>query len=77
MQLSNQVVEDFLKEAITMRKFDHPNVLNMFGISVYEQKPCIVLPLMSNGDLKKYVKAKKPVSVTYIVVCVVAVISEI
>ena len=63
VQLSNQIIEDLLMEAIIMRKFNHLNVLNMLGISVYEQKPCIILPLMSNGDLKKYLKANNYVSI--------------
>ena len=45
-----------------MKKFNHPNVLKMFGVSVYEEKPCILLPLMSNGDLKKFLTANKSVS---------------
>ena len=62
VQLDNQVIEDLLMEAIIMQKFNHPNVLNMFGISVYEEKPCIILPFMSNGNLKDYLAANKSVS---------------
>ena len=64
VNLNNQVIEDLLMEAIIMRKFNNPNVLNIFGVSVYEQKPCILLPLMHNGDLKKYLEANTHVSRT-------------
>ena len=48
---------------VKMKKFNHHNVLKMIGISVYEGKPCIILPLMSNGDLQKYLKSNKSVSI--------------
>ena len=62
LELDNQVVEDFLQEAITMRQFNHPNVLSTFGVSVHDDKPCVVLPLMTNGDLKNYLKSESSVS---------------
>lgn len=61
LELDNRIVEEFLKEALIMKKFNHPNVLNMIGISAHEEKPCVILPLMSNGDLKKYLSSKKSV----------------
>ena len=39
-----------------MRQFNHPNILSICGISVHEDKPCVILPLMSNGDLEKYLR---------------------
>lgn len=60
--LNNQVVEDFLKEAMIMKSLSHQNVLTMFGVSVHEDKPCVLLPLMRNGDLKSYVKKNRDVS---------------
>ena len=41
-----------------MKKFDHPNVLPIFGVCLENNLenglPFIVLPFMSNGDLKSY-----------------------
>ena len=54
--------EAFLKEALLMRKFNHPNVLSLLGVSVHNDIPCAVLPLMSNGDLKTYMKKNSVVS---------------
>ena len=54
-------VEDFLFEATTMKKFDHPNILPLIGISLCEEKPCAVVPLMHLGDLKSYLMKHKKV----------------
>ena len=52
MKLEITEIEDFLREALIMRQFDHPNVLYSLGVSVHDEKACVVLPLMSNGDLR-------------------------
>ena len=54
--------EEFIREAIVMRMFSHPNVLSLLGVSVYEDIPCVILPLMSNGDLKTYMLKHHSVS---------------
>ena len=46
------MIQDFLQEALMMKNFKHPNVLSLIGISIHEEKPCALMPLMSNGDLK-------------------------
>ena len=61
--MKNQVIEEFLREATIMRQFTHPNVLSMFGISVHNDKPCVIMPLMSNGDLRNYLRKNSSVSV--------------
>lgn len=55
-------VEEFLREAVVMRQLDHPHVLSLVGVSVHEDKPCVLLPLMSNGDLKTYLTHHHEVS---------------
>ncbi len=52
---------DFLSEALVMRKFNHPNVMKLVGVTGHEDKPCIILPLMKM-DLKHYLKDNKLVS---------------
>ncbi|KNC76725.1 TK protein kinase [Sphaeroforma arctica JP610] len=44
---------EFLKEALLMKKLDHPNVMSCVGISV-GPATCIVLEVMSMGDLRTY-----------------------
>ncbi len=51
-------VEKFLEEAVVMQDFDHPNVVSLLGISLFSDNFCILMPLMSNGNLHQYVKAK-------------------
>ena len=60
--VNNQAVEDFLQEMIKMKQFNHPNVLSLIGVSVHNDKPCIILPLMTNGDLHRYLKKHFEVS---------------
>ena len=46
-----------------MKKLNHPNVLPLIGVcmeSNYESgSPFMILPFMSNGDLKSYIKSKR------------------
>ncbi len=59
--LDSSMVEEFLSEVVIMRKFKHPNVMKLLGVTVHEDKPCIVLPLMMI-DLKRYLKQNRLVS---------------
>ncbi|KAG8194716.1 hypothetical protein JTE90_026367, partial [Oedothorax gibbosus] len=51
-----QSAETFLREALIMKDFDHPNVLHLMGICFEGSGPSIVLPFMENGDLCSYLK---------------------
>lgn len=56
-----QELRGFLLESSLMCSFDHPNVLGMEGIcfDVSSQSPYLILPFMTNGDLKSYLKNKR------------------
>ena len=57
-------VENFLKEGVIMKNFQHPHVLQLLGVVVGpSNEPMVVLPFMSSGDLRTYVKDKKKVGV--------------
>jgi len=45
-----------------MKKFNHPNVLHILGVGLDADNglPFIVLPYMANGNLKTYLKKKRP-----------------
>ena len=50
---------EFLREGLTMARFEHPNVLPLIGISFDDDKaPLIVTPYMSNGDLRKWLRTE-------------------
>jgi len=43
---------EFIKEAKLMRRFDHPNIVKIYGVAPQEEPILIVLELASNGSLK-------------------------
>ena len=45
-----------------MLDFHHPNILRLVGVCFDTQDtlPMIVLPYMANGDLRHFLKAKRP-----------------
>lgn len=48
-------IENIVKESMIMQKFNHHNVLEIYGICVdMGPAPCIVMPYMSGGSLKHY-----------------------
>ena len=53
--------QDFIKECNISKKFDHPNVLSLIGVSIIleEAIPLMVMPYMHHGDLKSYMKSKR------------------
>ncbi|OQR76145.1 hepatocyte growth factor receptor-like, partial [Tropilaelaps mercedesae] len=49
----------FLKEALRMKDFNHPNVLCLIGVSFDNNNstdPMIIVPYMANGDLLAYIR---------------------
>lgn len=53
-------VQYFLEECCKMRDLDHPNVLSLVGVSFDEDNnPAMVLPFMSNGDVKTYLISQR------------------
>ena len=53
--------EQFIKECIIAKKFNHPNILNLIGVSYKEEEsvPLMILPFMHNGDVKSFMKSKR------------------
>ena len=53
--------EQFIKECIIAKRFNHPNVLSLIGVSYIkgEAIPLMILPFMHNGDVKSFVKSKR------------------
>ena len=59
--LSSSKAKEFMEECNIAKKFDHPNVLSLLGISFTpeENKPLMVMPYMHHGDVKSYLKSKR------------------
>ena len=57
-------LQAFLQEALIMKDFHHPNVLELIGICLgLDSMPLVVLPFMKHGDLLTYIRDEKNVSV--------------
>ena len=61
IQMSSQSLQDFLEEAVKMTYFSHSNVLKILGISLHNDKPCMILPFMRNENLKYFLVKNKMV----------------
>ncbi|KAL3084014.1 hypothetical protein niasHS_008886 [Heterodera schachtii] len=49
----------FLKEAILMKNFDHPNIVKLLGVSM-EGEQFLVLELMDGGDMRNFLQKSRP-----------------
>ncbi|XP_053316144.1 proto-oncogene tyrosine-protein kinase ROS [Spea bombifrons] len=47
---------EFLKEAHLMSQFDHPNILKLLGVCLFNEPQYIILELMDGGDLLSYLR---------------------
>ncbi|CDW56571.1 Pkinase Tyr domain containing protein [Trichuris trichiura] len=54
----------FIKEAILMSRFDHPNVVALRGVCFETEPHWIILELMEAGDLLKYLRSVMPSQVS-------------
>lgn len=52
----DKILEGFFDEAITMKDFNHINVLSLIGVTLVDDYPSILLPYMNFGDLATYVR---------------------
>ncbi|KAJ1357923.1 hypothetical protein KIN20_016195 [Parelaphostrongylus tenuis] len=50
----------FMKEAILMNNFDHPNIVKLLGVCLEGPKEYLVLELMEGGDLLNFLKNSSP-----------------
>ncbi|GMT32096.1 hypothetical protein PFISCL1PPCAC_23393, partial [Pristionchus fissidentatus] len=58
---------EFFKECRLMLRFNHPNVIRVYGVAPGNQPVLIVLELAGGGSLKGYCKKNDPVPVSQLV----------
>ena len=65
VSLSN--AKEFIDECITGSNFNHPNVLNIIGVSINpeDNTPLMVMQFMHKGSVQSYVKSKRGGTVKY------------
>ena len=62
-----EVIKKFMEEADLMKKFSHPNIVSLLGISIAESDgdidedsaPLMILEYMPYGDLQSFLTAHK------------------
>lgn len=59
--VSQSNASKFIDECTMVSKCDHPNVLEIIGVSVIPEKcmPIMIMPFMHNGDVRSYLKSKR------------------
>ncbi|TKR60741.1 hypothetical protein L596_027940 [Steinernema carpocapsae] len=50
----------FLKEAILMNNFDHPNIVRLLGVAFDSDPNFLIIELMEGGDLLAFLRASRP-----------------
>ena len=62
--LSN--AQEFIEECSIARRFDHPNVLSLIGVSIIpeENTPLMIMPYMQLGDVRSFLKSKRGNKIT-------------
>ena len=58
-------VEEFITECNITKKFNHPNVLSIIGVShtPEESVPLMVLPYMHHGDVKSFLTSRRGIRI--------------
>ena len=56
-------VTSFIEEATILREFSHDNLVPVVGVSIINNSPYIITPLMENGDLRTFLRRDDTVCV--------------
>ncbi len=53
-------VNVMVQESLKMKMFDHPNILQLIGVSIDAgEAPYLVMPYMANGSLLSYLRKER------------------
>ena len=53
---SKDAKNDFIKEAVYMSQFNHPNILTLLGVCFDKEPLCLIFEYMDLGDLNNYLR---------------------
>ena len=59
---NDQTAKNFFVEATLMHKFNHQNILKLFGVCIEEKPFCMLFEYMEYGDLNSYLRKHKVVN---------------
>ncbi|OQR74852.1 tyrosine-protein kinase transmembrane receptor Ror2-like [Tropilaelaps mercedesae] len=57
---SDDLLQDFEREACLMAEFDHPNIVKLLGVCCIGSPMCLIFEYMDRGDLKEFLRACSP-----------------
>ena len=73
---SEQEKEEFLKEAILMKNFQHEHILGLLGVCLDNDPHFIIMELMEGGDLLTFLRSTRATSVSLVLLLIIIVVIE-
>ncbi|XP_003739426.2 tyrosine-protein kinase transmembrane receptor Ror2 [Galendromus occidentalis] len=57
---SDELLQDFEREACLMAEFQHPNIVKLLGVCCIGSPMCLIFEYMERGDLKEFLRSCSP-----------------
>ena len=66
IDLSFSKANEFIEECKIAKRFNHPNVLSLIGVSIIpvEAIPLMIMPYMYQGDVRSFLRSKRGNTIT-------------
>ncbi|CAJ0952768.1 unnamed protein product, partial [Mesorhabditis belari] len=61
--LTEKEKSSFAREARHLKSLNHPNIVLFYGISEYNDIPCMVTEFLENGDLRAFMKSRQEMGI--------------
>ena len=59
-EATDDLLNDFEKEATLLSEFDHPNIVKLLGVCAVGKPMCLLFEFMARGDLSSYLRSSTP-----------------
>uniref|UniRef100_G3Q2K8 receptor protein-tyrosine kinase n=1 Tax=Gasterosteus aculeatus aculeatus TaxID=481459 RepID=G3Q2K8_GASAC len=59
-EASDDMQNDFQREAALMAQFDHPNIVRLLGVCAVGKPMCLMFEYMAHGDLNEFLRHRSP-----------------